>query len=138
MHPATFPLDLYRGDTYRLTARVWQDTAKTVPFNLAGAMAHAEIRDVPGGKTIVTMSCLVILPNSVEVVLTAPSSKLVPVSAVWDLQLTLVGGDIKTVVAGPVTNTPDVTDSAKGGCTPTTTTPIVTSVPVGATARRGF
>ena len=138
MQPALYPLDLYRGDTLRLTVRLWQDTAKTAPLHLDGAQAKAEIRTAPGGPSLLTLSCTVSLPNSVLVAMTAEQSQRAPLSGAWDLQLTLASGDIRTVLAGPVVTTPDVTDSlppgSTTGCTPLSGTP-TSSTPVPARAR---
>jgi hypothetical protein len=135
MLPAIFPLAVYRGDTLRFTVRVWQDAAKTLPVDLLGANAAAEIRDAPGGPVVVPLSCAITLPNSIVVTLLASQSPRVPTTGAWDLQLSLLGGDIKTVLAGPVTATSDVTDSAPaGGCTPVSTTS-VSAAPTKARAR---
>lgn len=109
--PALFPLALYRGDTYRYEFRLWQDAAKTLPVDLTGAVAKAEIRNQPSGALVVAFTCTVTLPNTVAVVLAAEASRLVPPQGVWDLQLTYLNGDVSTILAGPVTLRPDVTDS---------------------------
>lgn len=109
--PANFPLTLYRGDTYRWEFRTWEDAAKTIPFDLTGVVAKAEIRDQPGGLTIVPLDCQVTLPNIIAVALLLDAARLVPTRGVWDLQLTFASGDVNTIVAGAVTQTPDVTDS---------------------------
>jgi hypothetical protein len=111
MTPAVFPLSLYRGDTYRLQLHTWDDTAKTQPTDLTGVVAKAEIRDQPSGLVIVPLLCTITLPNTIDVVLTAENAKLVPPRGAWDLQLTYLSGDVQTIVAGPVAQTPDITDS---------------------------
>ena len=140
MQPALYPLDLYRGDTLRLTVRLWQDTAKTQPMHLDGAQAKAEIRTAPGGPSLLVLSCTVQLPNLVLVAMTAEQSKRAPLTGAWDCQVTFASGDIRTVLAGPVTTTADVTDAlppgTTTGCTPMTGTPTSsTPVPAGTRAR---
>ena len=114
MTPGVFPLVLYRGDSYRWSFVLWADTAKTVPADLTGVVAKSQIRDKPAGATVVNMLCAVTLPNIIAMTLDATSSQSLPPAGVWDLQLTYAAGDVATVLAGVVTVTPDVTDSAAG------------------------
>lgn len=105
-------MDLYRGDTYAWRFRMWEDTAHSQPLDLSEATAKAEIRDKPGGNTIMDLACTVELPNVVMVRLDAEDwDQWTLKKAAWDLQLTWPGPQIVTVVAGPVAVTPDVTDS---------------------------
>lgn len=123
MTPSEFPLEaIYRGDTYRWRIAFW--LSATVPCDLTGVTAKAEIRDRPGGSTIVALHCTVELPNLVWMELLAPVSRTLPLLGAWDLQLTYASGDVQTVLAGPVTVTADVTDST------------LESVAVSAAARR--
>ena len=112
MTPGKFPLLLYRGDSYHWSFVLWTDTAKTVPADLTGVVAKAQIRDKPAGATIVATVCNVALPNTITMDLDAASSARLPPTGAWDLQLTYPNGDVATVLAGAVTTTPDVTDSA--------------------------
>jgi hypothetical protein len=112
MTPGRFPLQLYRGDTYRYQFRLWQDAAQTVSSDLTGASVKAEIRDRPGGTLIAVFVCNIVLPNIIDAVLDAADCAKLPSNAVWDLQLTYAMGDVATVVTGPVNVTPDVTGSA--------------------------
>lgn len=112
MTPGKFPLNLYRGDTYRYQFRLWKDNAQTTPADLTGASARSEIRDRPGGTLIAMFVCNVVTPNIVDIVLNAADCAKLPSNAVWDLQLTYASGDVATVVTGPVNVTPDVTSSA--------------------------
>lgn len=109
MTPADYPLDLYRGDTGRWQFKLWG--ANGAPFVLTGVTAKSEIRDRPGGTKIVVLACTVILPNIIDVALTAADSRTLLPKGAWDLQLTFLSGDVKTPVAGAVTVAPDVTDS---------------------------
>ena len=112
MTPGKLALSLYRGDSYRWSFLLWTDTAKTIPADLTGVIAKAEIRDKPGGNMIVPTVCTVVLPNTITMVLDALDSQLLPPAGVWDLQLTYPTGEVATVLAGAVTTTADVTDSA--------------------------
>lgn len=111
MPPSAFPLNLYRGDTFRVQFQTWSDAGKTQPADLTGVEAKAEIREQPSGVVIVPIDCTITLPNIIDLLLTATNARLVPARGVWDLQLTYPGGDVLTIVAGPVTQTLDVTDS---------------------------
>lgn len=109
MTPGRLPLSLYRGDTYRWQFKLWLDTARTLPADLSGAFALAQIRDKAGGTLIVSMPCVVTVPNFVDMVLSATDSAKLPNSGAWDLQITYASGDVATVLGGPVNTTADVT-----------------------------
>jgi hypothetical protein len=115
VQPGDYPLTLYRGDTYHWQFTLWTDDAKTVPADLTGATAKAEIRDTPGGSTIVATVCVITLPNIVDMQLLAAASATLPPKGVWDLQITYTSsGSVMTVLAGQVLVTADVTDSTSG------------------------
>ena len=110
--PQQMALNLYRGDCYHWTFTFWTDPDATAPYDLTGATAKAEIRAKPGSAVLATLTCTVVEPNTVEVeLLTEDSAKLSAGKAVWDLQITYPDGCVKTLVAGGVTVTADVTDS---------------------------
>jgi hypothetical protein len=81
------------------------------PVDLTGVIAKAEIRDRPAGDKITPLTCIITLPNLIDLILEAIDSEGLPVSGVWDLQLTYSSGEVKTPLAGQVSVTPDVTDS---------------------------
>ena len=114
MTPGAYPLVLYRGDSYHWQFVLWGDAAKTIPINLTNATPKAEIRSGPGGSLITQLTLTVTLPNTIVATLSAASSALLTdAGGAWDLQLTYTtSGDVQTVLAGPVTVTMDVTDSA--------------------------
>jgi len=106
-HPGDLPLSLYRGDSYAFAVRVWSDEAHTIPGDLAGATAAAELRQ---GAEVITLDCTVVEPNTVDVVLAADAWGTVgPGTGRWDLQLTYADGRVFTVLAGAVTIAGDVT-----------------------------
>ena len=117
--PASYPLALYRGDSYAWTFRVWQDAAMTIPEDLTGFTAAAQVRDKPGGTSVMDLACAITtaagetVPNVVNVTLDAsdwPAGALQVGAAAWDLQLTGATGEpVITIVAGAVTITQDVT-----------------------------
>lgn|SRR5262249_7022822 len=115
MQPAELPLDFYRGDSQRMQVRLWNvapvGSTPGVPYDLTGVTAKSEIRDRPAGTQITPMTCVITLPNIIDVYLAAADSHKLPPKGAWDLQLTYASGDVKTPVAGPVTVTTDVTDS---------------------------
>lgn len=116
MTPGSVPLALYRGDSYKWTLKVWQDSNKTVPYDLTGSTSKAEIRTAAAGVLITSMNVVVTPPNILVATLTAANSLLLTkTGGVWDLQVTTAGGDVQTLVAGAVTVTMDVTDSAPPG-----------------------
>jgi hypothetical protein len=115
MQPASLPLDFYRGDSQRLQVRLWSQVPSNgtpgIPYDLTGITAKSEIRDRPAGTNITEMACIITLPNIIDIYLAPADSHKLPAKGVWDLQLTYGSGDVKTPLAGPVTVTPDVTDS---------------------------
>lgn len=109
MTPATFTLEVYRGDTASWSFVLWNDIAQTDPVDLTGATVSAEIRLKPGATPAVPLSCAVTLPNTVDVVLAPADSAQLPMVGVWDLRVTYPWGPVETFVAGAVLVTPDVT-----------------------------
>ena len=113
--PGTYPLALYRGDSYTWQFRLWRDTGKTQPVDLTGATAKAEVRYTPGGTDILTMECVITAPNIIDMYLPPTAWDDWPfqqtAKPMWDLQVTYGGGSVITYLAGPVTLTADVTDS---------------------------
>jgi hypothetical protein len=113
--PGSYPLALYRGDSYSWQFRLWADTGKTQPVDLTGATAKAEVHYLPGGTDILAMVCTVTLPNIIDMHLPAAAWDTFPFQTaskpMWDLQVTYPGGDIVSYLAGPVTLTADITDS---------------------------
>lgn len=113
MKPARYDLALYRGDTYWWRFALWQDTAQTIPVDLTGVVAAAEIRERPGGTKITPLTATITAPNLIDVTLDATACGLLPVKGGWDLQLTYPVGSVRTVVAGSVQVTADVTESTR-------------------------
>src|SRR5215471_20558209 len=110
MQPAQLPMDLYRGDSSSMRLQFFDSS--NLPLDLTGVIAKSQIRDRPAGNTIIDLVCTLTLPNTIDVMLLAADSMNLPAAGVWDLQLTYPSGDVRTPVAGPVSVTPDVTDSS--------------------------
>jgi hypothetical protein len=111
MKPGVFNLDLYRGDDYTWRVMLWNNTARTVPTDLTGATAAAEIRDKTAGSRIVTLGCTITAPNIIDVTMLSADWAECPTSGIWDLQVTSPDGLVRTVLAGTVKTTGDVVDS---------------------------
>jgi hypothetical protein len=113
--PASKSLDLYRGDTFPFAARLWSDDAMTVPVDLSSVTPRAQIRTecelVIVDSLILEIACVVELPNIVHMTIAAASwPEVVPERARWDLELVdATAGTVRTVLAGPVRITDDVT-----------------------------
>lgn len=122
MQPANLPLEIYRGDSMRLRVKLWDQAQK--PIDLTGVVAKSEIRDRPAGTQITSLTCVVTLPNIIELTLSATASHALPTKGVWDLQLTYGSGEVRTPLAGPVAITTDVTDSTPGALTPPVPVPV--------------
>jgi hypothetical protein len=111
MIPGKYSLSLYRGDTWRVQFRLWEDAERTDPADLTGVTALAEIRDKSAGLKITPITLVITLPNVITASLSPDETAHLPMSGVWDLQLTLGNGDIQTILAGLVSVTSDVTAS---------------------------
>lgn len=110
--PQSMSLSVYRGDCYHWTFTFWNDPDATDPYVLTDATAKSEFRAKPGAPVLAAPTCTVIEPNTVDVFLPADQSQLLIGKMVWDLQMTFPDGCVKTLVAGGVTVTADVTDSS--------------------------
>ena len=106
MTPGSYDLALYRGDSYTWRFVLWEDETKATAIDLAGVTVTAQWRD---GVSVHDFACTVTLPNIVDVELPADAWEDVPASGVWDMQLTDDMGAVRTVVAGRVAVTSDVT-----------------------------
>jgi hypothetical protein len=113
MTPGKYDLNIYKGDSYKWRFTLWADADRTVPVDLTGATAAAEIRDRSGGTVIVALELTFPDPgiNVIEAALSNVDSARCPAKALWDLQVTFPEGDVQTMVAGSVVTTADITDS---------------------------
>jgi hypothetical protein len=116
MAPQQLALSIYRGDSYKWSFTLFTDAAHTLPLDLTGATAKAEVRLKSGDPVLLTLACTITVPNKVDVSLTAADSKAITFTAAqWDLQITwTASGTVKTVVAGSVKIDADITDSSAG------------------------
>lgn len=104
----SYSLEIYRGDSYARRFLLWSDTASSVPVDLTGVTAAAQIRAAPDLPVMVTPVCVVTLPNIIDLHVAAADSALAD-SGRWDLQLTYSDGTIQTVLSGRVLVTADIT-----------------------------
>lgn len=111
MIPGRYDLQLYRGDTYKWTVKLWQDKAQSQAVDLTGATVKSEYRDKSGGTPIVAITTALVLPNTINLTFPAASWATAPPAGVWDLQVTMSDGTVNTVLAGTVQVISDVTDS---------------------------
>jgi hypothetical protein len=104
--PGTYPLRLYRGDSYAWQIRGWTDPEHTSPIDLAGVTPRAEIRG-PAGT--IELGATLTEPNVIDLELAAGWWSEIGSPARWDLELTYPDGRVYTVLAGSVTIDGDVT-----------------------------
>lgn len=109
MTPGTYPLTLYRGDSYHWQFVLWADAAKTIPADLTGVTVRSQFREGFDGAVVYEMPCVVALPNTIDANLPAADCADLPAAAVWDLELTYGDGTVATILAGQVTVRHDVT-----------------------------
>jgi hypothetical protein len=112
-----YPLAFRRGDSAGWRFRFWHDADRTIPYDLDGMTAAAQIRAAPDDHRAVDLRCEIELPNAIGVYADAEASARSP-SGFWDLEVTLpavplAGGPllplVRTLVGGPVTVAKDVT-----------------------------
>ncbi len=107
--PGTFDLEMYRGDSYSWRFQLWADDEMSEPADLEGVEVAAQFRDKANGSKVVQLITTVEEPNSIIVGMTPELWTGAPSAGVWDLQTTDTEGKVKTVMAGKVIVTPDVT-----------------------------
>jgi hypothetical protein len=113
MSVATVPLAIYQGDTYAWDFWLWEDSDATIPVDLTGVEAKAEIRLRSAAPILVNLPVKVTLPNEITATLSRDDSlKLAQSNARWDMQLTLPDKSVTTIMAGPVTVTRAITESS--------------------------
>lgn len=115
--PAPFDLQIYQGDSYDLFFRVKarNGVGDLVYLDLTGSTPKAQIR---ASKTSPTAAAELTANISDQTTLTggvllhitpAVSAALTLTAGVWDCEILFASGDKKTVLAGDVTVTPEVT-----------------------------
>ena len=112
MDPVCVKLNLYRGDTWHTTLRLWEDEARTIPLDISGQEASSYIKDEFDGAERMILDATVTAPNLIQLLLPFgqwadwPATQL---TGVWDVQLTDSSGNVTTVAYGDVAIQPDVT-----------------------------
>jgi len=104
--PATVNLDLWRGDSFAFDIEVWGqpepgDPPTPVPYDLTGAVPHAQIRVSPTtpllGEFVITVD-----GNILTLLLLPEVSASLPRRSRWDVDLT-EGDRVITLAAGTIT-----------------------------------
>lgn len=111
-----YDLTPYRGDTLTLGFDFWVDTDQTIPTDLTGVTAAAEIRSMTNGKQVFPFVCTVSpegFANRVLIYMDGDTSGSLVKQGYWDLQLTFPTGNIWTAVAGSVKVIDDITGSTR-------------------------
>lgn len=115
--PATFDLSIYQGDSYDLFFRVKarNGIGDLVYQDLTGATAKAQIRATKETASVLaeftcSLSNQTSTPGGVLCRLTpATTAAITATAGVWDCEILYANGDKKTVLAGNVTFTKEVT-----------------------------
>ena len=114
--PASYPLDIYQGDTYRKRFRLNAKAPDNspVPLDLTGWTGTSQVRTSVGGTVLIDFTVTIDAdqvenPGQFTISATDEVTALLNVtSAVWDVQFEK-SGEVRTMLAGPVVITPDVT-----------------------------
>ena len=106
MSPGSCPITVYRGDTWAMSVAV-TDAAGN-PIDLTGWQVRAQIR---GGDTWLVDIDAVVVDDGQRISLSLSPEKTadLPGGGVWDLETVEPGGMVRTLLAGPVRLTEDVT-----------------------------
>jgi hypothetical protein len=114
MNPGKFDLNMYRGDTYSWRFILWKNAAKTDPIDLTDATIDMEIKDKPSSPSpSLSMPCVIVLPNIVEISMTPLMYNGCPSKGVWDMQITFPDGQVHTPIGGAISITQDITKSSQ-------------------------
>lgn len=114
--PITYDLTLYQGATYRETF-TWQAGDPAAAVNLTGCTARMQVRQTVNSPAklldLTTENGGITLggaAGTIQVVV-APSATAGVTwrTGVYDLEIVLAGGDVRRLLAGAVTLSPEVT-----------------------------
>jgi len=104
--PERLDLKLYQGDTVSLTIPV------PVSIDIDGAEAAAQIRASASSDDIAATFDAVIEKQFITLTLTHDEATGLPTRGVWDCEVTLPDGSVRTIVTGRVDVSPEVTRAA--------------------------
>ena len=110
--PAAYNLDLYRGDSATYNFVFWDDAEHTLPSDLTGVTARAQVRDMFNGTLLIETHCAIVLPNTVQMDIERTDWQYFPRRdrGVWDLQLMYPDTTVSTMLRGNVAFISDVTE----------------------------
>ena len=117
----TYPLRLYRGDSYRWRFMLWADPDRSVAVDLTGVVGRGGNPRGTGATPIYPIVVAVTLPNTIDLSLSAAASAQVPASAIWDLQLTYAVGrcaDDRAGIGECDGRCDELDDATRGRCMP--------------------
>lgn len=112
--PVSKNISLYQGDSFDMKLRLRSMDSLGQPSNpidLTGATAIAQIRDTAAASSVLT-SFTITIPTSTEVGMVylslSPTQTASLTKGVYDLQITFADNSVRTLLAGSITVTPDV------------------------------
>jgi hypothetical protein len=111
IQPDCINVTFTRGDTLTIVLNVWDNTAQTIPSNLAGATVTAQVRTTPDSATVEATFSVTKTGNQVTLRLTPGQTRVLSSACSWDCQVdwTSDGSDVRTIVQGDLTVLQDVT-----------------------------
>lgn len=111
-----YDLTPYRGDTLSRGFDFWGDKEQTIPADLTGVTAAAEIRSMSNGTQVFPFVCTVSpagFDNRIVIYMDGETTGRLVNHGYWDLQLTYPDGQVWTAVAGGVKVIDDITGSTR-------------------------
>ena len=115
--PTTLNLSVYRGDTFLVILKMWQDRQRTNPVNLAGFTGRSEFRNQITPFAVIATPTITVndrngtVETGAVTIKIANTTALAPGTYNWDFQLN-DGSSTRTYLAGTITIVADITAEA--------------------------
>lgn len=105
--PQTVNLVVTQGDNLSMTLNLEDEAGD--PFDLSGYVASAQIRQVPSGTIAATFTASIGTASDISLSLTPAQTSILSGPLSWDCQIQIGSTGRRTLVAGAVSVTPEVT-----------------------------
>lgn len=109
--PEKVELQHYRGDTFGMVLRLWDDVEKTVPSDLSNATTTAQVRAQTEAADVLESFEVGVVANEITLILAPAQTRVMPETVVFDCQVDWQSDDVnvQTVIAGTISFGRDVT-----------------------------
>lgn len=107
LNPQTLNLTVVQGDSFAGTLLL--EDGDGDPFNLSGYVAAAQVRRLPSGEVAATFTAAIGTASDIALSLTPVQTATLSGQLAWDCQISQGTAYRRTVVAGRVVVSPEVT-----------------------------